>query len=68
MVWEFEISRCKLVYIGWINKKVLWDRTGNQIQQPVTEEARVSSPYPCLTLGKKTWTGELQKISELDFV
>ena len=21
--WEFGISRCKLVYIGWINNKVL---------------------------------------------
>ena len=23
MDWEFGISRCKLVYIGWINNKVL---------------------------------------------
>lgn len=22
--WEFGISRCKLVYIGWINNKVLY--------------------------------------------
>ena len=21
--WEFEISRCKLLYIGWINNKVI---------------------------------------------
>ena len=26
--WEFRISRCKLVYIGWINNKVLLYSTG----------------------------------------
>ena len=30
--WEFGISRCKLVYIGWINNKVLLYSTGNYIQ------------------------------------
>ena len=29
--WEFGISRCKLVYIGWINNKVLLYSTGNYI-------------------------------------
>ena len=33
--WEFGISRCKLVYIGWINNKVLLNSTGNYIQYPV---------------------------------
>ena len=31
-VWEFGISRCKLVYIGWINNKVLLYIPGNYIQ------------------------------------
>ena len=32
--WEFGISRCKLLYIEWINNKVpLY--TGNYIQHPV---------------------------------
>ena len=35
MKWEFEISRSKLVYIGWINNKVLQYSTGNYIQYPV---------------------------------
>ena len=35
MDWEFGISRCKLVYIGWINDKVLLYSTGNYIQYPV---------------------------------
>ena len=30
--WESEISRYKLEYIGWINKKVLLDSTENYIQ------------------------------------
>ena len=29
--WEFWVSRCKRVYIGWINSKVLL-YTGNSIQ------------------------------------
>ena len=33
--WEFGISRCKLVYIGWINNKVLLCSVGNYIQYPV---------------------------------
>ena len=32
---EFGISRCKLVYIGWINNKVLLYSTGNYIKYPV---------------------------------
>ena len=32
---EFGISRCKLLYIGWINNKVLPYSTGNYIQYPV---------------------------------
>ena len=33
--WEFGISRGKLLYIGWINNKVLLYSTGNYIQYPV---------------------------------
>ena len=33
--WEFGMSRCKLLYIGWINNKVLLHSTGNYIQYPV---------------------------------
>ena len=33
---ELGISRCNLVYIGWINTSVLLDSTGNDIQHPVT--------------------------------
>ena len=33
--WEFGISRCKLVYIGWINNKDLLYSTGNYMLYPV---------------------------------
>ena len=32
---KFGISRCKLLYVGWINNKVLLYSTGNYIQYPV---------------------------------
>ena len=35
MDWEYGISRCKLLYIAWINNKVLLYSTGNYIQYPV---------------------------------
>ena len=34
MAWEFGISRCRLLYKGWINKALLCS-TGNYIQYPV---------------------------------
>ena len=35
MYWKFEVSRCKLLYIEWINNKILLYSTGNCIQHPV---------------------------------
>ena len=35
MEWEFGLSRCKLLYIEWINSKVLLYSTGNYTQYPV---------------------------------
>ena len=35
MDWESGTSRCKLLYIKWINNKVLLYSTGNYIQYPV---------------------------------
>ena len=34
MDWEFGVSRCKLVYIEWMNNKVYYS-IGNYIQYPV---------------------------------
>ena len=35
MDWEFGASRCKLLYIGWINNTILLCSTWNYIQYPV---------------------------------
>ena len=35
MEWEFGVSRCKLLYIEWINNKILLYSTRNYIQYPV---------------------------------
>ena len=34
MEWEFGVSRCKLLYMEWINSNVLYN-TENYIQYPV---------------------------------
>ena len=40
MDWGFGISGCKVVYIGWINNKVLLNSTGNYMQYPVINRNR----------------------------
>ena len=35
MDWEVGVSRCKLLYIEWINNKVLLYSTENYIQYPM---------------------------------
>ena len=38
MEWEVGVSTCKLLYIEWINDKVLVYNTGNYMQYPVIME------------------------------
>ena len=38
MEWEFGFSRSKLLYIEWINNKVLLYSTGNYIQYIVIDQ------------------------------
>ena len=40
MEWEFGISRCELLYIEWINNKVLLYNSGKCIQYPVINHNR----------------------------
>ena len=35
MGWDFETSRCKLLYIEWIKNRVLLYATGDCIQYPI---------------------------------
>ena len=37
MDWEFEVSRCKLLYLEWTSNEVLLCSTGNYIQSPGIE-------------------------------
>ena len=52
-VWEFEINRGKLVYIGWIENKVPLCSTGNYIQYPLInpngKEYEKECVYICIT-------------------
>ena len=52
MDWEFGISRCKLLYIEWINNKVLLCSTGNYIQYPVINHNGKEYEKECITLLK----------------
>ena len=45
--WEFGISRCKLLYIGWINNVVLCS-TGNSIQCPAFLVAQMVKNLPVM--------------------
>ena len=48
--WEFGISRGKLLYIAWINNKVLLYSTGNYIQYPMTNHnGKEYEKYTCIT-------------------
>ena len=47
--WKFGISRCKLVYIEWINNKLLLYSTGNYIQYPMMSHNRKEYVCVCIT-------------------
>ena len=47
--WEFGISRCKLLYTGWINKVPLYS-TGNYTQYPVTKHNGNEYEKECLCI------------------
>ena len=48
--WEFGISRCKLVYLGWINNKVLLYSTRKYIQCPVINHNGKEYEKECIYL------------------
>ena len=39
MEWDFGVSRCKLLFIEWINNKALLYNTGSYTQYPVTNHS-----------------------------
>ena len=50
MCWEFGVSRYKLLYIGWMNSKVLLYSTGNYIQYPVTSHNGKEYEKECIVV------------------
>ena len=47
MEWEVGVSRCKLLYMEWINNKVLLYSTENYIQYPMINNK--GKEYICIT-------------------
>ena len=50
--WEVGVNRCKLLYIEWINNKVLLYSTENYIQYPVINhngKEYLKNIYICIT-------------------
>ena len=54
MNWEFRISRCKPLYIEWINSKVLLYSTGNCIQYPVINHNGKEHEKECVCIHTHT--------------
>ena len=48
--WEFEISRYKLLFVEWINIKVLLYRTGNYIQYPIINHNSKEYEKGCINI------------------
>ena len=53
MDWEFEVSRCKLLHLEWINNEVLLYSTGSSIQSLGTDHDgryyNKGNAYICMT-------------------
>ena len=50
MEWEVGVSRCKLLYMEWINNKVLLYSTGNYIQYPMINHNRKYFKKECICM------------------
>ena len=55
--WEFGVSKCKLLYVGWINNKVLLYNSGNYIKyfeknHNGKEHEKVSVQFSCSVKSK----------------
>ena len=63
---EFGLSRCKLVYIEWINNKVLLYRTGNYNQYPMINHIypMINHIYPVINHDGKEYEKEYICYSE----
>ena len=62
MNWEFGISRCKLLYTEWINKKVLLYSTGNYIKYPVINHSGKEYEKVCVYMYARVWAKSLSHV------
>ena len=59
MDWEVGVSRCKLLYVEWINNMVLVYSTGNYIHYPIINHNRNEDEkeYTCVYISEPLgWT------------
>ena len=66
MDWEFGISRCKLLYIGWINKVLLYS-TGNYIQSPVINHNGKNMKKNANITESLSYTAEINKTLQINY-
>ena len=69
MEWEFGISTCKLLYIEWINNKVLLYNTRNYNQYPVKKHNGKEYEKECMHMYNESphYTLEINIVSQLYF-
>ena len=64
MEWEFGLSRCKLLCLGWINSKVLVYSPGNNIQYPVIKHNAEEYEEECISVYKLKNFAVQQKLTQ----
>ena len=68
MEWEVGVSRCKLLYIEWINNELLLYSTGNYIQYPMIGlpwwHSGWESACQCKGHGFEPWSGRIPHATE----
>ena len=67
--WEFEISRCKLIYTEWINNKVLLYRTGNYIQHPmINYNGKDMKKNICICITESLYCTEIYIALQINYI
>ena len=62
--WEFGLSRCKLLCLGWINSKVLLYSSGSNIQYPVIKHNGEEHEQECISVYNLKHFAVQQKLTQ----
>ena len=65
MDWEFGVGRCKLLYLEWINNKVLLYSTGNDIQSPGINHTYLQSRNRDIDMWTQWGKGRVGRVGRL---